>query len=62
MLYRFILDSGAGFIRIMDFGAREGSNFDDFVISETKNDLMFTESVPGLANRSGRREMTQIPY
>ena len=31
MLYRSILVSGADFIKIMDFGAREGSNFDDFV-------------------------------
>ena len=31
MLYRSILVSGADFIQIMDFWAREGSMFDDFV-------------------------------
>ena len=31
MLYGSILVSGAGFIKIMDFWAREGSIFDDFV-------------------------------
>ena len=31
MLYRSILVSGADVIEIMIFGAREGSNFDDFV-------------------------------
>ena len=31
MLYRFILVSGAGFIKNIDLGAREGSMFEDFV-------------------------------
>ena len=31
MLYRSIWVSGAGFIKIMDLLAREGSMFDDFV-------------------------------
>ena len=31
MLYRSIMVSGAGFIKNMDFWAREGSMFDDFV-------------------------------
>ena len=30
MLYRSILVSGAGFVKIMDLLAREGSIFDDF--------------------------------
>ena len=35
MLYRSILVSGAGFIEVMDFLAREGSIFDDFVAEKT---------------------------
>ena len=31
MLYRSMMVSGAGFIKIMDLLAREGSKFDDFV-------------------------------
>ena len=31
MLYRSMLVSGAGFLEITDFVAREGSMFDDFV-------------------------------
>ena len=31
MFYRFILVSGAGFFKIMDLLAREGSMFNDFV-------------------------------
>ena len=34
MLYRSILVSGADFIEIMNFGAREGSMFDDFVTED----------------------------
>ena len=34
MLYRSILVSGTGFIKIMDLLAREGSMFDDFVAEQ----------------------------
>ena len=41
MLYRSILVSGAGFIKIMCFLAREGSMFDDFVAEKIDWDIDF---------------------
>ena len=41
MLYRFILVSGAGFIKIIDFLPREGSMLDDFVAENIDGEIVF---------------------